>query len=151
MFVESNNCREIYKNNFLNNKELPKGNKSERLVYLTLQLFDNPKGNSAYKNIYDMSNVKNFVTDNANSGDVTINQFETQLAYWLDSFDGHLEFIPNAQQLLHDSLLSLDEQIYTDKEKKTVKAFLNSALSLTFLLKDNPTDLQKFINYKTQN
>lgn len=83
--------------------------------------------------------------------EVTVNQFETQLAYWLDSFDGHLEFIPNAQQLLHDSLLSLDEQIYNDKEKKTIKAFLNSALSLTFLLKDNPTDLQKFINYKTQN
>ena len=56
---------------------------------------------------------------------VTVNKFETQLAYWLDSFDGHLEFIPNAQQLLHDSLLSLDEQIYNDKEKKTIKAFLN--------------------------
>ena len=89
--------------------------------------------------------------ENENKTEVTVNQFETQLAYWLDSFDGHLEFIPNAQQLLHDSLLSLDEQIYNDKEKKTIKAFLNSALSLTFLVKDNPTDLQKFINYKTQN
>jgi hypothetical protein len=82
--------------------------------------------------------------------EITVNKFETQLAYWLDSFDGHLECIPNAQQLLHDSLLSLDEQIYNENEKKTVKAFLNSALSLTFLLKDNPTSLQKFINYKTQ-
>lgn len=90
-------------------------------------------------------------TENENVTEVTINEFEKNLAYWLDSFDGHLEYIPNAQQLLHDSLLSLDEQIYNDKEKKTVKAFLNSALSLTFLLKDNSTDLQKFINYKTQN
>ena len=61
MFVESNNCREIYNNFFLNNKELPKGNISERFVYLTLQLFDNPKGNSAYKNIFDMSNENHFV------------------------------------------------------------------------------------------
>jgi hypothetical protein len=95
--------------------------------------------------------LKIFLMRNTEDKEVTINEFETQLAYWLDSFDGHLEFIPNAQQLLHDSLLSLDEQIYNDKEKKTVKAFLNSALSLTFLLKDNATDLQKFINYKTQN
>jgi hypothetical protein len=99
--------------------------------------------------------IKNFILmrhpEKQDLTGVTVNKFETQLAYWLDSFDGHLEFIPNAQQLLHDSLLSLDEQIYNDKEKKTIKAFLNSALSLTFLLKDNPTDLQKFINYKTQN
>ena len=64
MFVESYNCREIYNYNFFNNKELPKGNKSERLVYLTLQLYDNPKGNSAYKNIFDMSYENKFVTDN---------------------------------------------------------------------------------------
>lgn len=63
MFVESNSCREIYNNYFLNNKSLPKGNNSERLVYLTLQLFDNPKGKLAYKNNYDMSNVKNFVSE----------------------------------------------------------------------------------------
>ena len=63
MFVESNNCREIYDNLFLNDKSLPKGNNSERLVFLTLQLLDNPKGKLAYKNNYDMSNVKNFVSE----------------------------------------------------------------------------------------
>jgi len=65
MFVESNNCREIYNNFLLNDKELPTGDKFERLVYLTLQLFDNPKGNSVYKNIFDMSNENNFVSGNA--------------------------------------------------------------------------------------
>lgn len=63
MFVKSNSCREIYTNYFLNNKSLPKGNNSERLVFLTLQLLDNPKGKLAYKNNYDMSNVKNFVSE----------------------------------------------------------------------------------------
>lgn len=89
--------------------------------------------------------------ENENKTEVTVNQFETQLAYWLDSFDGHLEFIPNAQQLLHDVIMSVKDQCYNEKEVKVVKSFLNSALSLTFLLKDNSTDLQKFINYKTQN
>jgi hypothetical protein len=98
-----------------------------------------------------MSNVNTFVTDNANSDNVTIPNFEKQLAYWLDSFDGHLEFIPNAQQLLHDVIMSVKDQCYNEKEVKVVKSFLNSALSLTFLLKDNSTDLQKFINYKTKN
>ena len=63
MFVKSNSCREIYTNYFSNNKSLPKGNISERLVFLTLQLLDNPKGKLAYKNNYDMSNVKNFVSE----------------------------------------------------------------------------------------
>jgi len=63
MFVSQNNCREIFNYNFINDKELPKGNISERLVYLTLQLFCNPKGNSAYKNIFDMQNEKNFVSE----------------------------------------------------------------------------------------
>jgi hypothetical protein len=58
----SNNCREIYENYFFNDKELPMGNKSERLVYLTLQLFDNPKGNSAYNLFSDMSNRNAIVT-----------------------------------------------------------------------------------------
>ena len=63
MFVKSNSRREIYNNYFFNNKELPKGNKSERLVYLISRLFDNPKGNSAYKNNFDMSNENNFVSE----------------------------------------------------------------------------------------
>ncbi|MFI1770983.1 hypothetical protein [Thalassobellus citreus] len=75
---------------------------------------------------------------------------ETKLAYWLDSFGGHLEFIPNAQQHLHDCLLSLNEQIYSKKEQKVVAAFLNSALSLTFIIKDNPDKIKSFIEYQTQ-
>jgi hypothetical protein len=90
-------------------------------------------------------------TEKKDLTEVTVNQFETQLAYWLDSFDGHLEFIPNAQQLLHDAIMSVKDQCYNDKEVNAVKAFLNSSLSLTFLLKDHSTDLQKFINYKTKN
>ena len=68
MFVVQNNCREIYDYNFINNKELPKGNKSERLVYLTLQLFCNPTGDSVYKTIFDMQNENSFVTTSENAG-----------------------------------------------------------------------------------
>lgn len=74
MFVKSNSCRKIYTNYILNNKSLPKGNDSERLVYLTLQLFDNPKGKLAYKNNYDMSNVKNFVSEISVSYSHTYNE-----------------------------------------------------------------------------
>ena len=63
MFVKSNSRREIYNNYFFNNKSLPKGNISERLVFLISRLLDNPKGKLAYKNNYDMSNVKNFVSE----------------------------------------------------------------------------------------
>ena len=83
--------------------------------------------------------------------EITVNQFEKQLAYWLDSFAGHLEVTSNTQQLLHDIIMSTQDQCYDDKEEKVVKAFLNSALSLTFLVKDNPTVLNNFINYKTKN
>lgn len=62
MFVVQNNCRGIYDNNFIDNKELPMGNKSERLVYLTLQLFCNPTGNSAYNLFFDMQNENPIVT-----------------------------------------------------------------------------------------
>jgi len=63
MFVKSNSRREIYNNYFFNNKSLPKGNIFERLVFLISRLLDNPKGKLAYKNNYDMSNVKNFVSE----------------------------------------------------------------------------------------
>ena len=66
-FVVQNNCREIYENNFIDNKELPMGNKSERLVYLTLQLFCNPKGSSAYKLFSDMQNGNLIVNESANA------------------------------------------------------------------------------------
>ena len=66
MFVSLNNCRENLQLYFFNDKELPKGNILERLVNLTLQLFSNPKGNSAYKNIFDMLNENNLST-NANT------------------------------------------------------------------------------------
>jgi len=88
MFVRSNNCREIYNYNFINNKELPKGNKSERLVYLTLQLFDNPKGNSVYKQIFEMSNEKKFVTKNTIGIQVTpAQQHLLQLISHIESED----------------------------------------------------------------
>lgn len=74
MFVKSNNRREIYNNYFFNNKSLPKGNISERLVYLISRLFDNPKGKLAYKNNYDMSNVKNFVSEISVSYSPTYNK-----------------------------------------------------------------------------
>ena len=63
--------------------------------------------------------------ENETQTEVTVNKFETQLAYWLDSFDGHLEFIPNAQQLLHDVIMSVKDQCYNEKEVKVVKS--NSA------------------------
>jgi len=61
MFVVTNNRRGIYNNFLLNNKELPTGDNSERLVYLTSRLFVNPKGNSAYTIIFDMTNENNCV------------------------------------------------------------------------------------------
>ena len=76
MFVAQNNCREIYNDNFINNKELPTGNKFERLVYLTLQLFCNPTGDSAYKNIFDMQNENPIV-------DVSVYARFTQLQNFL--------------------------------------------------------------------
>lgn len=59
MFVGSNDCGEIYDS--ILNKSLPKGNISERFVFLTSQSFDNPKGKLAYKKLFDMSNEKYFV------------------------------------------------------------------------------------------
>lgn len=46
-----------------NDKELPMGNNSERIVSQFLELSDNPKGNSAYTNFSTMSEEKNFVNE----------------------------------------------------------------------------------------
>lgn len=63
MFVSSESLGEIQKLFFYNDKELPKGSKSERLVSQFLELSDNPKGNSAYKLFSTMSEEKKFVTE----------------------------------------------------------------------------------------
>lgn len=63
MFAMSNSRREICNTHFNYNKSLPKGNNSERLVFLISRLFDNPKGKLVYQKNYDMSNVKNMVSE----------------------------------------------------------------------------------------
>lgn len=60
-FVGSESLGAIQKLYFFNNKELPKGSKSERLVSQFLELSDNPKGNSAYKLFSTMSEENPFV------------------------------------------------------------------------------------------
>jgi hypothetical protein len=72
---------------------------------------------------------------------------EYKIACWLDSFDGHLEALPNVQQHLHDAILSVNNQCYDEKESKVVQAFLNSALSLTFIMRDYPEKIKPFIEY----
>lgn len=76
---------------------------------------------------------------------------EYKIACWLDSFDGHLEFLPNAQQHLHDAILSVKEQCYNEKEAKVVKQFLNASLSLTFIIKDYSEEIKSFIQYQMKN
>ena len=73
------------------------------------------------------------------------NPIEYKIACWLDSFDGHLEFTPNAQQHLHDAILSASDQCYAPEEAKVVQKFLNSALSLTFIMRDYPEKVKSFI------
>ena len=90
---------------------------------------------------------KNNIIPKTNENKQQTEPIEYKLAAWLDSFDGHLEFLPNAQQHLHDCILSIDEQCYNKKESATAKAFLNASLSLTFLLKDNPDKVNSFIDY----
>jgi hypothetical protein len=73
---------------------------------------------------------------------------EYKIACWLDTFDGHLEFLPNAQQHLHDAILSVNEQCYDEAEAKVVQNFLNASLSLTFLMRDFPEKMKSFITYQ---
>lgn len=75
---------------------------------------------------------------------------EYKIACWLDSFDGHLEFSNNAQQHLHDAIMSVDEQCYNKAEAKVVQRFLNAALSLTFIMRDYPDKAKSFIKYHMQ-
>ena len=72
---------------------------------------------------------------------------EYKIACWLDSFDGHLNYLPNVQQHLHDAILSVNDQCYDEKEVKVVQSFLNSALSLTFIMRDYPEKIKPFIEY----
>lgn len=61
MFVSSESLGAIQNYLFFNDKELPKGSNSERLVSQFLELSDNPKGNSAYKLFSTMSEEKKIV------------------------------------------------------------------------------------------
>ncbi|MFA5296622.1 MAG: hypothetical protein WC389_00260 [Lutibacter sp.] len=76
-------------------------------------------------------------------------KIESELAYWLDEFNGHLEFLEHPQMKLHSALMSLDDQCFTESEQITLAAFLNTALALTFIVKDNKEAVQKFIEYNT--
>ena len=86
MFVVQNNCREIYDYNFINNKELPKGNKSERLVYPFLERDCNPKmGDSAYKIIFQMQSGNQFVENSEYA--ISTQQLQVLLNSIKDFFD----------------------------------------------------------------
>ena len=65
MFAGQESLGAIQKLHFFNDKELPKGNISERFVSQFLELSCNPKGNSAYKLFSTMQEENKFVTGNA--------------------------------------------------------------------------------------
>lgn len=62
MFVKQESFRRNPKQ-FIYDKRLPKGNKSERLVSQFLELSCNPKGNLAYKYFLTMQEKKDFVSE----------------------------------------------------------------------------------------
>lgn len=71
MFVSRESHGAIQDYIFFNDKELPMGIKSERLVSQFHELSRNPKGNSAYKLFSTMREEKTFVTSGAVCSDVT--------------------------------------------------------------------------------
>lgn len=79
--------------------------------------------------------------------ELTTSEFTREIACWLESFNGCFTFEPKTQQLLFDSILCLDEQLFSDKEKEVVREHLNAALKLSFIVKDNQENLTKFIKY----
>lgn len=72
---------------------------------------------------------------------------EYEIACWLDTFEGHLDSLPNVQQNLHNAILNVNEQLYNEAEAKVVQSFLNTALSLTFIMRDYPEKIKPFIEY----
>ena len=97
-----------------------------------------------------MSNESKFVTTNATCVGVTsTQQFKEDLAYWLDSYEGHLEIHPTAQRYLHDSITHITDQNYTAQEQKVLACFLNSCLALSFIVKQHPAETKTFINSNT--
>lgn len=109
MFVESNNRREIYNYFLLNNKELPTGDNSERLVYLTLRLFDNPKGNSAYTYFFDMSNENQSV---AQDNSVPVTPAQAALLTFLEA--QNLELVINSLESIQENSLYFCEPDLVD-------------------------------------
>lgn len=71
MFVSTSRSRRNPRLYFFNDKSLPKGSKSERLVTPILDCGVNPKGKLAYKNFFEMTPKKDFVADNAVRVNVT--------------------------------------------------------------------------------
>ena len=84
------------------------------------------------------------------SNNEEIEPIETKLAYWLDTFSGHLETNPKTQELVHNSIMSLNEQLFSKEEKFAVGAILNNALSLSFIVKNYPDRVKEFIKYQTR-
>ncbi len=74
---------------------------------------------------------------------------ETKIAYWLDSFEGHVNYIKDSQQLIHDSITEMNDQCFNVEQKKACATFLNNALSLSFLIKNYPDEIRKFVKYHT--
>lgn len=74
---------------------------------------------------------------------------ETKIAYWLDSFEGHVNCIKDSQQLIHDCIAEMDQQCFNLEQQKACATFLNNALSLSFLIKNYPDEIKKFVKYHT--
>lgn len=74
---------------------------------------------------------------------------ERKLAWWLDSFEGHVNYIKDSQQLLHDCITEMNDQCFNEAQKKACATFLNNALSLSFLVKNYPEEITKFVKYHT--
>ncbi len=122
MFVKSNNCGAIHNNFLLNNKELPTGDISERFVYLTSQLFDNSKGNSAYTLIFDMSNENKCVTQ-----DISVLVTPAQAAILNVLKGNELTVIINSlENIWVTSLFYSDPDLVNLSEHNEARVFINN-------------------------
>lgn len=75
---------------------------------------------------------------------------EAKLAYWLDTFEAHVNKTNNTQENLHDCIVQINEQNFTKAQKQAASDFLNDALSLSFLIKNYKEDVEKFISYHSK-
>ena len=74
---------------------------------------------------------------------------ETKLAYWLETFEGHLANLKDPQEHLHECIVNINFQNYTKEQKQVAGNFLHTALSLTFLMKNHKENLKSFIKHHT--